>query len=336
MIRVMCALLFAGWCVLWTVSSGPSSHAVAAEPTLVSKSAEFFPDAVGNRWTYTGRVTSGPIQQIAAKHFQNISTVTGTETMQGVQVTVFHDTNPGDHGAQDSFYRRDAAGIVYYGSRPGTDLERQVIPYQIVRFPITIPSSFQQFDRKDLDFGADLDGDRVNERADLAATVTVKELEDVSVPAGAYKQVLRVEAKMTIHIHLTKLKRVATGTDNMTAWFARGVGLIKYVERQQLPGIRTDQDRTTEITEELVEVTLNGQVASRGGRKAAAGRVFADGLGGHELGQVVLAAGLGAHAGETMPAERLPAHERAGDRAVDVEVADVEGPPRRLDVPRAP
>ncbi len=266
MMRVICGLLLAGWCALWIVSPGPSNHAVAAEPTLVSQAAEFFPDAIGNRWTYTGRVTSGPIQQIATKRFQNISSVTGTETMQGVEVKVFHDTNPGDHGAQDSFYRRDAAGIVYYGSRPGTDLERQVIPYQIVRFPIIIPSSFQQFDRKDLDFGADLDGDGVNERADLAATVSVKELEDVSVPAGSYKQVLRVEANMTIHIHLTKLDRVATGTDDMTAWFARGVGLIKYVERQQLPGIRTDQDRTTEITEELVEVSLDGQVALRGGR----------------------------------------------------------------------
>lgn len=264
MMRVICGLLFAGWCVLWTASPGPSSQAVAAEPTLVSQSAEFFPDAVGNRWAYTGRVTSEPIQQIATKRFQNVSTVMGTETREGVEVTVFHDTNPGDHGAQDSFYRRDAVGIVYYGSRPGTDLERQVVPYQIVRFPIMIPSSFQQFDRKDLDFGADLDGDGVNERADLAATVTIERLEDLTVPAGTYEQVLRIQANMTIQIHLTKLGRVATGTDDMTAWFARGVGLIKYVERQHLPGIRTDQDRTTEITEELTEVSLNGQVASRG------------------------------------------------------------------------
>src|SRR5689334_19624940 len=48
-----------------------------------------------------------------------------------------------------------------------------------------------------------------------------------------------------------------------------------------------------------------------------------------ELEQVARAAGLGARAGEPVAAERLAGDHRAGDRAVDVEVADRNA---RLDV----
>ena len=44
--------------------------------------------------------------------------------------------------------------------------------------------------------------------------------------------------------------RTVTGTDVMTAWFAKGVGLIKYVERQELSPLE-DRGVITEITEEL-------------------------------------------------------------------------------------
>src|SRR3990167_4643913 len=120
----------------------------------------YFPDAVGSRWRYRGRVEEWPLQKISTtKAYANISTVSGTQTVKGVTVTVFHDSNPGNHGPTDSYYRRDAVGVVYYGSSPGTPIERQIIPYQIIRFPIDIPSSFQQFDRKGIDFGDDVDGD---------------------------------------------------------------------------------------------------------------------------------------------------------------------------------
>lgn len=232
-----------------------------AQPELVrlEQSAEFFPDATGNRWKYRGEVVRTPLQQIRTTRFQNISTVTGTTTLNGVEVIVFHDTNPGNHGPSESYYRRDAAGVVYYGSSPGTTLERQVVPYQVVRFPLSYPSSFQQFDRTGLDFGQDLDGDGTNEQTDLAASVSIIGVEQVSVPAGTY-EALRTEARMTIRFHLSKTRRTALGHDTMTAWFARGVGLIKYTERQQLPDMRTGHERVTVITEELEEVEVQPSV----------------------------------------------------------------------------
>jgi hypothetical protein len=200
----------------------------------------------------------------------NVSTVTGTQTIKNVTVKVFHDTNPGNRGPTDSYYRRDAAGVVYYGSSPGTPIEQQVIPYQIARFPLEVPSSFQQFDRKGIDFGSDIDGDGTAEKADVEASVTVTGREDVVVPAGSYPKALRMEARMTLRVYLSKSKRAVLNTDVLTAWFVRGVGLVKYVEHQELPPAATDKGFITDISEELEEADVKAAVVSPEGRTRAA------------------------------------------------------------------
>jgi hypothetical protein len=281
---------------------------LAADPQPVANPEDYFPDTMGSRWRYRGQVIESPLQKIDMKRFENVSTVQGTETQKGVAMKVYHDTNPGNHGPSDSYYRRDAAGIVYYGSQPGTPLEKQLVPYQIVRFPLMVPSSFQQFNRTGLTLGSDLDGDDKDERADVEAVVTVSGREAISVPAGSYPDCIRLEARLTMHIHLTREKRTVHGTDVMTAWFAKGVGLVKYIERQELPALRSDRGVVTEIIEELEDVQIKPQSASLGGSEAAAERVFAHHPGHHELLEIVLPARLRAQAGQAVAPKRLPAH----------------------------
>ncbi len=278
------------WCALVGWAGLVSAGEVIQDPD------GYFPDAQGSRWKYRGEVIEGAVQSIARKEFFNVSTVKGSDTIKGVKVKVFHDTNPGNNGPSDSYYRRDAAGIVYYGSQPGTPLEKQLVPYQIVRFPLEYPSSFQQFDRQGLSFGSDLDGDEKHERADVQASVSVIGKEAVAVPAGTYQDAVRIEAKMTMRIHLTGGRKTMVGTDTMTAWFARGVGLVKYVERQEIPSLTATRGRTTEITEELEEVEIKQQTASLGGGEPAPERVFADDPRDHELAQVILPSSLRSHA----------------------------------------
>lgn len=234
----------------------------ATESAVIENSDAYFPDDVGNSWSYRGEVTEGPIQTIERKMFVNESKVTGADVRQNVQVKVMHDTNAGNHGPSTSFYRRDAAGVVYYGSEPGTTLETQLIPYQIVQFPLRPGSTFQQFDRRDLDFGSDLDRDGVNEHADVVGTVTVVGRESVTVPAGSYPDAVRIDARMTLRITFSADRRVAVGTDVMNAWFVKGIGLVKYVERQELPAIRNDRGITSEISEELLEFKPGAQARS--------------------------------------------------------------------------
>jgi hypothetical protein len=269
---------------LWT------EVAAAEKPITIAKSEEYFPDTPGSRWTYRGQISEGPLQMVDLKYFTNVSTVSGTKTIKGVTVTVFHDTNPGNHGPSDSFYRRDAAGIVYYGSEPGTPLEAQIAPYQIFRFPLTIPSSFQQFDRTGLSFGSDMDHDGTDEKVDVQGWSAVIGQESVTVPAGTFHDAIKVEARMKMRIHLSGSRRTVSGIDVMTAWFAKGVGLVKYAERQELAAVKEDRGVATEITEELEDHDVKPQKASLNGVESPAKGVFAGHSGNHELRQVVFSA----------------------------------------------
>lgn len=287
-------LLAGGLCLLsgfvsWSAAGGVD------EPTTIAQSADYFPDAVGNRWVYRGQITEGPLQIIEHKFFTNTSTVKGTKSVKGVTVTVFHDTNPGNHGPSDSFYRRDAVGIVYYGSEPGTPLEKQITPYQIFRFPLRVPSSFQQFDRAGLDFGSDMDHDGTDEKADVRGWSSLVGHETVTVPAGTFPNAVKVEAKMTMRIHLSASRRVVAGSDVMTAWFAKGVGLVKYSERQELSAVKEDRGVVTDITEELEEYDIKPAKDSLSRLESPPEGILADDAGDHVLGQVVLTAGLRAH-----------------------------------------
>ena len=233
-----------------------SQSATAAETVTIANPEEFFPDGNGSRWRYRGQVIEGPLSTIAQKTFLNVSSVKGTEKFKGVTVRVFHDTNPGSHEPSDSYYRRDAAGIVYYGSNPGSPLEKQLVPYQIVRFPMEFPSGFHQFNKQGLTYGIDVDGDEKDEKVDVEAWVNVVGLETVQVPAGTYKDAVRLESKMTMRLHLTKEHETVVGLDTMNVWFARGVGVVKYIERQEFPSIKGDRGMVTETTEELEEVEI--------------------------------------------------------------------------------
>ena len=269
----------------------PTLSCAGDDLNAIGQSSDYFPDTIGSRWEYHGQITEGPLQTIDQKYFTNVSTVVGTRTLRGMTVTVFHDTNPGNHGPSDSFYRRDVVGIVYHGSEPGTPLEKQLIPYQIVRFPIKISSTIQQFDKKGLDFGTDMDRDGVNEKVDAHGTSTVAGLETVTVQAGTFTDAVKVEAQMRMKIYLTGVPRTVTGTDVMTAWFAKGVGLVKYVERQELSPLE-DRGVITEITEELDAYEVKPSNTSLGRSESPAEGLFADDTSGHKLHQVVFASRL--------------------------------------------
>ena len=290
------ALLFV--CSTWSTS-------LAAEDAgIIAESTDYFPDLTGNEWHYRGQITEGPLQTVEHKFFTNVSSVTGIKTIKGMTVTVFHDSNPGNHGPSDSFYRRDSVGIVYYGSEPGTPLEKQLVPYQIVRFPLKASSSFPQFDRKGLDFDTDMDRDGTNEKADAQGDATVVGQESVTVPAGTFKDAVKVEARMYMQIHLSGTNRTVLGTDVMTAWFAKGVGLVKYVERQELSPLE-DRGVVTDIMEELESYEIKPSKASLGRRESSTEGLLADDTGDHELRQVLFTSGFRSDSGESMAPKRL-------------------------------
>jgi hypothetical protein len=293
--RLALRFIFLGVGVLLGFGAWPATALSAEGAITIAHSSDYFPDTVGSRWTYRGQITEGPLQTIDNKLFVNTSTVTGTKTIKGVTVTAFHDTNPGNHGPSSSYYRRDAVGIVYYGSDPGTPLEKQIIPYQIVRFPMIVPSSFQQFDRKGLDFGTDMDRDGTNEKVDVRGWTTLVGREAVAVPAGTFQDAIKVEARMTMSIHLSSGGRPANGSDVMTAWFVNGVGLVKYSERQELSAPKDDRGVVTEVMEELEDYEIKPSKDSLGRLESSPESIFADHTDDHKLGKIIFSAGFRAH-----------------------------------------
>ena len=74
------------------LSWAPWSAAFAVEDaSVIAQSADYFPDQIGNEWHYRGQITEGPLQTIELKFFSNVSSVTGTKTLKGMTVSVFHD-----------------------------------------------------------------------------------------------------------------------------------------------------------------------------------------------------------------------------------------------------
>lgn len=291
--HVKIAQIFSGICLL--VLSNMGVGFAQPIPIFIHQPDEFFPDQTGNEWHYQGRIVEGVVNQIADKTFINISKVTGEQEVDGVEVKVFHDTNPGDQGPTDSYYLRDAAGIRYYGSKPGTRLEKQLVPYQIVRFPLEIPSSFEQLNRRKLNLGLDIDHDGQAEKVDVLATVTIHGQETVTVPAGTYQDAVRMEAQMKLLVHLSREGTQVQGFDSMTVWFVKNVGLVKYTERQMIPNPRTGKDRMIEITEELQDAKLQGGTQLLSRRKSSTHGILTRYSLDHKLLQIPFPSRLGAH-----------------------------------------
>ena len=105
----------------------------------------------------------------------------------------------------------------------------QLVPYLTLRFPFGIGSTFEEINRKGLNFGQDLDGDGTNEKADLVSIVTVKGFENVTVPAGTFSNCARVETQATVTVIMSSNGAKVTKEPTQTMWFAPGVGPVKLV-----------------------------------------------------------------------------------------------------------
>ena len=128
----------------------------------------------------------------------------------------------------------------------------------------------------------------------------------VTVPAGTFHDAVKVEARMYMQIHLSSTNRIAHGTDIMTAWFVKGVGLVKYVERQELTPLE-DRGLVTDITEELESYEIKPPKASLGRRESSTEGLLADYVGHHELQQVLVTSRLRADSGKPMASKGLTA-----------------------------
>jgi hypothetical protein len=252
--------------VMLSVAALRLSPAMAAESNPLVKEVqnteEFFPDGIGSMWRYSGRTHTEAIERIAEIIFKNEVTTVGTTNMHGHTVKIFRETNQGNKGPTDGFFRRDETGIVYYGSLPTTPFERELVPYRVLNFPLVLESSFQQLNKTNVDMQTDLDGDGQSEHGDVTANARIVGYEPVTVGAGTFAEALRIDAVMTISIRLSKSRQLAISRDKITSLFVRGIGLIKYVETIEAPPLLETRGEVTYLSEELESYTLKGMTSA--------------------------------------------------------------------------
>ena len=219
---------------------------------IIPSGTEFFPFTLGDTWVFQGTL-SGNIDPVGSYGtYVNTRTVTGSKVIDEVATTVFTESNPANVGmAIDEYLVKDAQGITYWGSSGETGLfPSQMVPFQRVYFPLQLKSSIKE-SFKGIDLGRDLDGDWVNEAADVTGTVTVAAFEEVSVPAGTFPNSLRIETKGTLRVTLSGYHRKIMLNVIQTEWFAYGVGPVKRTIKvtSQVAG----QKFWEEMIEELIE-----------------------------------------------------------------------------------
>lgn len=223
------------------------------EPRKIADIERYFPDNIGEHWTYRGIVVDQIRRVGDAGEYTNTATITGTTVKKGVTVKVFVESNQANNGPAESYFLKDKNGITYYGGNPTTTFETGITPYRVVPFPFEIGLSFRQLEKKGVNFGRDLDHDGKDETADVVAEIKFSRFETITVPAGTFKDSLRTEGLMDIAISLSKSGRVVHLIDRTTNWFAYQIGLIKGIERTEWPVIDAAPPRILTVTEELEE-----------------------------------------------------------------------------------
>lgn len=225
-----------------------NSFTLANAETPLQDAKRYFPDAIGMRWTYEGTIEE-KIQQIAT--YTNITTVKGTTKKDGVKVRIFTESNKGNQGPSESYFSRNADSIVYHGSDPTTAFEEKLVPFLVMKFPLHLDESFVQVEKKSIPFGRDLDQDGIEELVEVKAEATIVGYETVSVPAGVFKDALKITGLMTIRFTLSANNAVVELIDNTTTWLALDVGMVKSIETIAFPEIGPIPQTSTVIKEML-------------------------------------------------------------------------------------
>ena len=216
----------------------------------------YVPLAPNSTWSFQGTDTT------TRQPYSNTATISGTKSVGGVVTTVIRETNPLNEGApEESYYTKDDHGLTFHGNNDPTDImTAQLVPHLTLRFPFGAGSTFEQINKKGLDFGEDRDRDGTNEKADLVSIVTVKGFESVSVPAGTFSNCARVETRATVTVIGSSNGATVTEEATQTMWFAPSVGRVKLVV--QIGGQTWTEELTSFTTVGPTRLTIGSPIPS--------------------------------------------------------------------------
>jgi hypothetical protein len=212
----------------------------------------YFPVSQGNTWNYQGTNSKTGMSSI---DYVNSAKITGTQVVDGKTAFVLSEVNTYNSGTTGELnYHKDNNGITLVGlNDPSDPLTPNLLPYQIIKFPLQANSSFVQINKAGVNYPQDLDMDGKNETVSVYSTVTVKGFESVTVKLGVFPESVRIETNTTLTITLSSNNAQFSGTGLETSWYAPGVGLVKSTL------VTTANNNTETETEELIGYSVDGQ-----------------------------------------------------------------------------
>lgn len=201
----------------------------------VYKTADYYPLAQGDTWTY-----QGPYTQTQVPGFLN-KAVSGTETIDSVIATKVLIEFGGDY----ELWTVDSNGITYYKDyhNPPSGWSQEVYDPPLNYLPAEVSIGTIKSHNFRVYF---TDSTGASEMAQLSGETTVVALEDVTVPAGTFTDCLKTE---TTHTLISSTIPEITYNVKTTLWVAKAVGVVKRVDNQN--------DVITE-TEKLHHATVGG------------------------------------------------------------------------------
>lgn len=222
----------------------------------------YVPLAPIRTWSFQGTDTTTGQVPIP---YSNTTTISGTKLVGGVETTVLSDTNFRHDGAAESYYTKDGRGLTFHGNNDSTDVVTpQLVPHLTIRFPFGTGSTFEEINKKGLNFGQDLDGDGTNEKADLLSIVTVKGFESVTVPAGTFSNCVKVERQATVTVIVSSNGTRVSVQGTETIWLASGIGQVKYVSQIADQTVTEVLTSFTQLNAKIINLATNDLVYDPG------------------------------------------------------------------------
>lgn len=217
--------------------------------------ANLFPLDLGDTWNFL----VGASDQNS--DYFNETAVTGTKLIDGLTTSVVSESSPDNTGLPtEEYLEKNSQGIINRGNNDPDDfITPQIVPYQQVKFPVSIGTSDKVVDKSGLIWQEDLDDDGMNESFSVAVTVTNTGVEAVTLPIGNFPNALRSDIKLDLQVTLSAIGEKVTLTRDITEWHAPDIGPIKTSESTLTEG-PGGSIIDTEITE------LSGYLVNGSGR----------------------------------------------------------------------
>jgi Bacterial Ig-like domain/FG-GAP-like repeat len=198
---------------------GGGGETTSPEPGVEGSQADYFPLAVGNRWTYSNEGSSS--------HYR----VTASTLSNGRNVVTMASLDADERS--NLVYERVGNEIISVPQPADGALLVAVGPLTMLKLPLVAGDSYTAVDRR-LAALVDLDGDNQADDVSVKIDVSVVGLQPLATPAGAFERVALVRTSFTLNVRLAATGRTVTTSSSQDDYYAPDIGLVRSVQHASI------------------------------------------------------------------------------------------------------